>query len=61
MLLHYLQRITKLVQLGFALLIGKQTGFDSENLRQVRDTNFMPDSQKFLEVPSGVFIEPVAI
>ena len=30
MLLHHLKRITKLVQLGFALLVGKQTGLDHE-------------------------------
>jgi hypothetical protein len=34
MLLHHPQRITKLVQLGFALLVGKQTGLDHRNLCQ---------------------------
>jgi hypothetical protein len=34
MLPHHLQRITKLVKLGFALLVGKQTGLDNENLCQ---------------------------
>jgi hypothetical protein len=46
MLLHHLQRITKLVQLGFALLVGKQAGLDLENLRQVRGAHIMPDSQR---------------
>jgi hypothetical protein len=35
LLLHHLQRITELVALGFALLVGKQTGLDHGNLRQV--------------------------
>ena len=30
MLLHHLERITKLVQLGFAFLVGKQTRLDHE-------------------------------
>ena len=37
--------------LGFALLGGKQTGLDHENLRQVRGAHIMPDSQRFFEVP----------
>jgi hypothetical protein len=31
MLLHHLQGITKLVQIGFGLLVGKQTGPSHEN------------------------------
>jgi hypothetical protein len=53
MLLHHLQRITKPVQLGFALLIGKQTGLDHENLRQVRGAHIMPDAPMFFEVPGS--------
>ena len=52
MLLHHLQRITKLVQLGFPLLVGKQTGLDHENLRQVRGAHIMPDSQRFSRCPT---------
>jgi hypothetical protein len=51
MLLHHLQRITKLVELGFALLVGKQTGLDHEKLRQIRGANILPDSQRYFEVP----------
>jgi hypothetical protein len=54
MLLHHLQRITKLVELGFALLVGKQTGLDHENLRQVRGAHILPDPQRFFEVPISV-------
>ena len=50
-LLHHLKRITKLVELGFTLLVGKQTGLDYENLRQVWGDHILPDSQGFFEVP----------
>jgi hypothetical protein len=43
MLFHPLQRITKLVELGFALLVGKQTDLARENLRQVRGAHILPD------------------
>jgi hypothetical protein len=56
MLLHHLQCITKLVQLGFALLVGKQTGLDLENLRQVRGANIMQDAKRFFEVPCSCII-----
>jgi hypothetical protein len=58
MLLHHLQCITKLVQLGFALLVGKQTGLDHENLRQVRGAHIMPDTQRFFEVPKSLLSIP---
>lgn len=51
MLLQHPQRIAELVQLGFALLVGKQTGLDHENLRQVRGDSIMTDSGGFFEVP----------
>jgi hypothetical protein len=51
MLLHHPQRIAELVQLGFALLVGKQTGLDDENLRQIRGVSIMTDSGGFFEVP----------
>ena len=53
MLLYRLQRITKLIQLGLVLLVGKQNGHGHENLRQVRGANMLPDSPRFLEVSLG--------
>lgn len=51
LLLHHLPRIPKLVEHGFALLVGKQTRLDHENLRQVRGAHIMPDPQRFFEMP----------
>jgi hypothetical protein len=51
MLLYHLQRITKLVELGFALLVGEQLGLGHKNLRQNRGDQIMPNLQRFSRCP----------